>query len=114
MIQSLKMALKSISDDKGSPVKLSTLEEWSEEDGIGLVAPSTAATATVKHDSDSDEITVYDRMCNRYFIVMGCIAVGFCCGNQLKFKLPDEWNSSVDSSWILFLDRCSIWFVSGK
>lgn len=48
-----------ISDDKGSPVKLSTLEEWAAEDGIGLVAPSTAATATVKHDSDSDEITVY-------------------------------------------------------
>ncbi|MCD8364877.1 MAG: ABC transporter permease [Clostridiales bacterium] len=48
-----------ISDDKGSPVKLSTLTEWSEEEGIGEVAPSASTTATIKYDSASDEVTVY-------------------------------------------------------
>jgi len=48
-----------ISDDKGDPIKLDTLTEWSDEDGIGQIAPSASATATVKFDSDSDSITVY-------------------------------------------------------
>lgn len=48
-----------ISDDKGDPVKLDTLTEWSDEDGIGQIAPSASVTATVKFDSDSDSITVY-------------------------------------------------------
>ncbi len=48
-----------ISDDKGNPIKLDTLTEWSDEDGIGQIAPSASATATVKFDSDSDSITVY-------------------------------------------------------
>ncbi|MCD8231007.1 MAG: ABC transporter permease [Clostridiales bacterium] len=48
-----------ISDDKGDPVKLSTLAEWSEEDGIGEIAPSASTSATVKYSSDSDSITVY-------------------------------------------------------
>lgn len=47
------------SDDKGDPVKLDTLTEWSDEDGIGQIAPSASVTATVKFDSDSDSITVY-------------------------------------------------------
>ena len=48
-----------ISDDKGSPVKLSNIEEWTKEEGIGLIAPSTSASATVKYDSVSDSITLY-------------------------------------------------------
>ena len=48
-----------ISDDKGSPVKLSTLEEWGQEEGIGLIAPSASASATVKYGSDSGSMTVY-------------------------------------------------------
>ncbi len=48
-----------VSDDKGNPVKLSTLTEWSEEEEIGGIAPSASASATVKYSSDSDEITVY-------------------------------------------------------
>ena len=48
-----------ISDDKGSPVKLSTLEKWENEDGIGLVAPSASTSATIKYDSANDSITVY-------------------------------------------------------
>ncbi|MCC8029226.1 MAG: ABC transporter permease [Lachnospiraceae bacterium] len=48
-----------ISDDKGDPIKLDTLTEWSEEEGIGQIAPNASATATVKYGSDSDSITVY-------------------------------------------------------
>ncbi|MCC8150884.1 MAG: ABC transporter permease [Lachnospiraceae bacterium] len=48
-----------VSDDKGNPVKLSALTEWSEEEEIGGIAPSASASATVKYSSDSDEITVY-------------------------------------------------------
>lgn len=58
----------SISDDKGSPVKLETLEKWSTEDGIGLLAPNASTSATVKYDSSSDSITVYGTTANYYDI----------------------------------------------
>lgn len=48
-----------VSDDKGAPIKLSDLEEWTEEEGIGLAAPSTSTSATVKVDGSNDSITVY-------------------------------------------------------
>lgn len=55
-----------ISDDKGSPVKLSDLEEWEQEDGIGLIAPSASVSATIKVDSDNDSITVYGTTASDY------------------------------------------------
>ena len=55
-----------VSDDKGSPLKLSTLTEWAAEDGIGDIAPSAETTATVKHDSDSDSMTVYGTTASYY------------------------------------------------
>lgn len=55
-----------VSDDKGSPIKLSTLEEWSQEDGIGLIAPVATASSTVKYDSDSESITVYGTTASYY------------------------------------------------
>ncbi|MCD8152081.1 MAG: ABC transporter permease [Clostridiales bacterium] len=48
-----------VSDDKGDPVKLDTLTEWSDEDGIGKIAPSASASATAKYSSTSDSMTVY-------------------------------------------------------
>lgn len=48
-----------ISDDKGSPVKLADLETWAAEEGIGLVAPNESTSATVKYDAVNDSITVY-------------------------------------------------------
>lgn len=48
-----------VSDDKGNPVKMSDLEEWTKEEGIGLIAPTASTSATVKVDSDNDSITVY-------------------------------------------------------
>ena len=55
-----------VSDDKGDPVKLSTLEEWEQEEGIGQIAPSASTDATVKYDSDSDSITVYGTTSSYY------------------------------------------------
>ncbi|MCD8160128.1 MAG: ABC transporter permease [Clostridiales bacterium] len=48
-----------VSDDKGSPVTLDTLDEWMDEEGIGLAAPYGSASVTGKYDATSDTVTVY-------------------------------------------------------
>ena len=48
-----------VTDDKGSPVTLDTLDEWMGEAGIGLAAPSATASATGKYGSTSKSVTVY-------------------------------------------------------
>lgn len=48
-----------ISDSKGNPVTLDTLDEWSQEEDIGELAPVSTTSSTVKYDSTSDSITVY-------------------------------------------------------
>lgn len=48
-----------ISDDKGYPVKLSDLEAWTKEEGIGLVSPNESASVTAKYDSENGTMTVY-------------------------------------------------------
>jgi putative ABC transport system permease protein len=49
----------SVSDDKGEPVKQSTLAEWTDENGIGEIAPYAQASVTGKYDTTSDSVTVY-------------------------------------------------------
>ena len=53
------MLTVSISDDKGMPLDLETVNSYMDEDGIGLVAPYIAASATAKGDEDSGSATVY-------------------------------------------------------
>ena len=48
-----------ISDDKGMPVTLETLQEWMEEDTIGVIAPSGNASVTGKYGTESDSVVVY-------------------------------------------------------
>lgn len=48
-----------VSDDKGSPVNLQTLNAWMEEDGIGLIAPSGETSATGRYEGTSGTVTVY-------------------------------------------------------
>ena len=48
-----------ISDDKGMPVTLETLQEWMEEDTIGVIAPSGTASVTGKYGTESDSVVVY-------------------------------------------------------
>ena len=49
----------SVSDDKGAPVTLDTLNEWIEEPDIGLAAPSVTGSATGKYGSTSKTMTLY-------------------------------------------------------
>ena len=44
------MITVSISDDKGRPLDLETVNSWMEEPGIGLVAPYTTTSLTVSAD----------------------------------------------------------------
>ena len=53
------MLTVSISDDKGVPVTLETVNTWmDEEDGIGHIAPYNSISATVRADGESGDITV--------------------------------------------------------
>lgn len=60
-ISSLGRDLLSVTviDDKGYPVNLATLDEWMEEDGIGLIAPAGTTTATGKYDALNTTVQVY-------------------------------------------------------
>ena len=48
-----------ISDDKGKPITLNTLDDWMETEGVGLIAPSGTATATGKYGSTNAAFQVY-------------------------------------------------------
>ena len=48
-----------VSDDKGQPIDLDTLEEWMEEDNLGLIAPAITDSATGSAKGESGSVTVY-------------------------------------------------------
>ena len=50
----------SISDDKGQPIDLDTVNKWMEQEaGIGLIAPYISESVTATADGESDSVTVY-------------------------------------------------------
>mgnify|MGYP003290145741 FL=1 len=53
------MLTVSISDDKGMPLDLDTVNGYMDEDGIGLVAPYISSSVTATSDDASGEVTVY-------------------------------------------------------
>ena len=53
------MLTVSISDDKGMPLDLDTVNGYMEEDGIGLVAPYTSSSVTASGAEASGDVTVY-------------------------------------------------------
>jgi len=53
------MLTVSISDNKGMPLDLDTVNAYMEEDGIGLVAPYISSSVTAKGDEASGDVTVY-------------------------------------------------------
>ena len=53
------MLTVSISDDKGVPLDLDTVNGYMEEDGIGLVAPYISSSVSATSDEASGEVTVY-------------------------------------------------------
>ena len=48
-----------VADDKGKPVRLDTIDQWMQEDGIGLIAPAGSTTATGKFGAESETFRVY-------------------------------------------------------
>ena len=48
-----------ISDDKGKPITLDTLDGWMDTEGVGLIAPSGTATATGKYGATNATFKVY-------------------------------------------------------
>ncbi len=53
------MLTVSISDDKGLPLDLDTVNGYMEEPGIGLTAPYISSSVTASGDEDSSDVTVY-------------------------------------------------------
>ena len=53
------MLTVSISDDKGMPLDLNTVNGYMEEDGIGLVAPYISSSVTAGGDEASGDVTIY-------------------------------------------------------
>ena len=53
------MLTVSISDDKGMPLDLDTVNGYMEVEGIGLVAPYISSSVTAKGDKASGDVTVY-------------------------------------------------------
>ena len=49
----------SISDDKGLPVDLDTVDEWMRDDGIGLIAPYISTSVTASGEENSGDVTAY-------------------------------------------------------
>jgi len=48
-----------ISDDKGEPLRLATLEDWEQESGVGQIAPYAQASVTGKYGATSDSLEIY-------------------------------------------------------
>ena len=54
------MITVSVSDDKGQPVKLETLDVWmAEEDALGLMAPYQTASVVGRHHAEYNSVTLY-------------------------------------------------------
>jgi len=53
------MITVSVTDDKGKPVGLDTLEAWMEEEALGSLAPYQTSTVVGKHGSEYDSVTLY-------------------------------------------------------
>ena len=54
------MLTVSISDDKGQPIDLETVNQWmEEEDGLGLIVPYISESATASANGESGTVTVY-------------------------------------------------------
>ena len=53
------MLTVSVSDDKGLPLDLETVNGWINKDGVGLVAPYTSTSVTASAEEESGEVTVY-------------------------------------------------------
>ncbi len=58
----------SISDDKGTPISMEDLQEWTDESGIGKISPIVQERLTGKYGSTNDSIDVYGTTASYYDI----------------------------------------------
>ncbi len=71
------MVTASVSDDKGKPITLDTLDTWmAEEPGIGLLAPYSTATVVGKFGGNYDSVTLYGTTAAYYEIQSMQLAMG--------------------------------------
>ena len=58
-----------VSDDKGSPIRLEDLEDWAEKEStLGKMAPDASESLTVTGEADSGSVTVYGTTVDYYEI----------------------------------------------
>ncbi len=71
------MLTVTISDDKGVPITLDTVNQWMEEESrIGLIAPYTNTSVTASKEGESGEVTVYGTTAAYYDIQGMQLAMG--------------------------------------
>ena len=58
----------SISDDKGTPINLETLDKWMEDSKIGTLAPQATASGTGRGNGETVSMTVYGTTAGYYEI----------------------------------------------
>ena len=71
------MVSVTISDDKGKPVRLDTLNQWAQEEpGLGIMAPYTTSTLTGRANGETGSVTVYGTTAEYYTIQNQQLAMG--------------------------------------
>lgn len=71
------MVSVSISDDKGKPIRLDTLNQWAQEEpGLGIMAPYTTSTLTGRANGETGSVTVYGTTAEYYTIQNQQLAMG--------------------------------------
>ena len=71
------MVSVTISDDKGKPIRLDTLNQWAEEEpGLGIMAPYATSTLTGRANGETGSVTVYGTTAEYYTIQSQQLAMG--------------------------------------
>ena len=71
------MVSVTISDDKGKPIRLDTLNQWAQEEpGLGIMAPYATSTLTGRANGETGSVTVYGTTAEYYTIQGQQLAMG--------------------------------------
>ena len=71
------MVSVTVSDDKGKPIRLDTLNQWAQEEPrLGIMAPYTTSTLTGRANGETGSVTVYGTTAEYYTIQNQQLAMG--------------------------------------
>ena len=71
------MVSVTVSDDKGKPIRLDTLNQWAQEEpGLGIMAPYATSTLTGRANGETGSVTVYGTTAEYYTIQNQQLAMG--------------------------------------